>query len=73
MRNSEFELARIYKFVTLLLNLRPDEHEFKVMGMAPYAKENYYKTIYTNVFKDIQKFKDLALVHNKRPKICTVI
>ena len=68
LRNSEFELARIYKFVTLLLNLRPDEHEFKVMGMAPYAKENYYKTIYTNVFKDIQKFKDLALVHNKRPK-----
>jgi len=68
VRNDEFELARIYKFVTLLLNMRPDEHEFKVMGMAPYAKKYYYKKIYNDVFKHIQKFRGLNLVHNKRPK-----
>ena len=35
------DIARIYKIVTLILGMRPDEHEFKVMGLAPYAKEAY--------------------------------
>lgn len=36
--SSECQLGRIYKFTTLILSMKPDEHEFKVMGMAPYAK-----------------------------------
>ena len=68
LRNEKCELARIYKFVTLLLNLKPDEHEFKVMGMAPYAKEKYYMKIVKEVFKDILQFKGLKIVHKKRPK-----
>ena len=68
LRNRECDLGRIYKFVTLLLNLKPDEHEFKVMGMAPYAKREYYSKIYKKVFKNILKFRNLSIVHNKRPK-----
>lgn len=68
VRNSQCDLGRIYKFITLILNMKPDEHEFKVMGMAPYAKEKYFNQIYNNVFKDILKFKNLKIVHNKRPK-----
>ena len=57
LRNEKCDLAKIYKFVTLLLNLKPDEHEFKVMGMAPYANEKYYMKIFKEVFKDILQFK----------------
>ena len=68
LRNSQCELARIYKFITLLLNMKPDEHEFKVMGMAPYAQKKYYMQIYKDVFKNILKFKNLAIVHKDRPR-----
>ena len=33
-------LGKIYSSVTLLLGMRPDEHEYKVMGLAPYASEH---------------------------------
>ena len=35
---SEVILGPIYSLTTLLLRLKPHEHEFKVMGLAPYAK-----------------------------------
>ncbi len=31
-------LGTFYREVTAFLGMRPDEHEFKVMGLAPYAK-----------------------------------
>lgn len=31
-------LGRYYRFITLLLGMRPLEHEYKVMGMAPYGR-----------------------------------
>ncbi len=37
-RSKENDIGRVYKFATLLLGMRPDEHEYKVMGLAPYAK-----------------------------------
>ena len=40
-QSKENDIGRIYTFATLLLGMRPDEHEFKVMGMAPYAKKKY--------------------------------
>lgn len=38
-------LGFYYSFTTALLGMKPSEHEFKVMGMAPYAKRRYYKPI----------------------------
>jgi len=29
----------MYRWITLLLGMKPNEHEFKVMGLAPYAKD----------------------------------
>jgi carbamoyltransferase len=67
--SSESEVARIYKFVTLLLSMKPDEHEYKVMGLAPYAKYGYtIEEIYKKVFKKILRVKNCKIVHNKRPK-----
>ena len=36
-----FNLARLYRSMTLLLGMKPDEHEYKVMGLAAYAKPDY--------------------------------
>jgi carbamoyltransferase len=34
-------IGRIYRYMTLILGMKPNEHEFKVMGLAPYGKEKY--------------------------------
>ena len=34
-------LGAFYSFVTLLLGMKFGEHEYKVMGLAPYAPESY--------------------------------
>ncbi len=62
------ELARIYKLTTLILSMKPDEHEFKVMGLAPYAKSTYAIKVYENVYKNILKVKNCRVVHKNRPK-----
>lgn len=36
-------IGRMYRYVTLLLGMKPNEHEFKMMGLASYAKEAYLK------------------------------
>ena len=65
--SNKCDLARIYKLTTLLLSMKPDEHEFKVMGLAPYAKKKYAKEVYDNVFKDLLKVVDCKVIHKNRP------
>ena len=36
--------------------MKPAEHEYKVMGMAPYAKEKYYLDV-LKVFKGLLKLR----------------
>ena len=36
--SKNFLAARLYRSMTLLLGMKPDEHEYKLMGLAPYAK-----------------------------------
>lgn len=48
--------------------MKPEEHEFKVMGLSAYSKEKYVLDVYKKVFKNIQKFNGIKIVHNKRPK-----
>lgn len=44
-------LARIYRWMTLLLGMKPNEHEYKVMGLAPYAKDYLREPAY-KIFKE---------------------
>ncbi len=37
-RTKEASIGRIYRYITLLLGMKPNEHEYKVMGLAPYGK-----------------------------------
>lgn len=39
-------IARIYRYMTLLLGMKPNEHEFKVMGLSPYGKPKYSMEAY---------------------------
>ena len=66
--SAECDLARIYRFVTLILKMKPNEHEFKVMGLAPYAKNEYSHEVYKNVFENILTVKNCKIIHKKRPK-----
>lgn len=45
-RTSRCELARLYRWTTLLLGMKPNEHEYKVMGLAPYAKRDVRQPAY---------------------------
>lgn len=37
----ECVVARVYRYTTLLLGMKPNEHEYKVMGLAPYGKKEH--------------------------------
>ena len=67
-KTNQFEIARIYKFITLILGMKPDEHEFKVMGLSAYSKKKYIIDVYNKVFKNIQKFDGVKIIHKHRPK-----
>ncbi|MBL79164.1 MAG: hypothetical protein CMH70_03905 [Nitrosomonadaceae bacterium] len=42
-RTENFNIGRIYHFITQLLGMQPEQHEYKVMGLAAYAKEHIIK------------------------------
>ena len=54
-------IGKIYTSTTLLLGMRPDEHEYKVMGLAPYATE-YHKAGPRDIFLDALKVDGLDFV-----------
>lgn len=38
-------IGRLYRYITLLLGMKPGEHEYKVMGLAPYAHPRIYGAV----------------------------
>ena len=58
----------LYKFITLLLGMKPSQHEFKVMGLAPYASEYEINKAYLAAFKDLFKTKNLGIFLIKGPR-----
>ena len=50
-RSSNFNLGRIYRYATLLLGMRPADHEYKVMGLAAYNSEKYGREAY-EIYRD---------------------
>ena len=65
--NTDNHLGNIYKYITLILGMKPAHHEYKVMGLAPYASEYEIKKSY-KFFSEILKIKGLNVVFNKKPK-----
>ena len=59
-------LTTIYRWVTLLLAMRPHEHEYKVMGLAPYAKSHILEPAY-RVFKETLAVDGIDFKWRKKP------
>ncbi len=60
-------IGRMYRYATLLLGMKPAEHEFKVMGLAPYADPNYASEAY-KVYEETLKVDGLDFKYNVTPK-----
>ena len=68
-RTNICNIGRIYRYITLILGMKPTEHEFKVMGMAGYGIEklNFYdKAI--KIFKDTLNVEGIKFKYKIRPK-----
>lgn len=66
-RTTENHLGHIYQYITLLLGMKPVQHEYKVMGLAPYANERHIAAAY-RVFERIQKISGLDVVYDEKPR-----
>lgn len=62
-----FIIGRLYRYVTLILGLKPNEHEYKVMGLAPYCKARYFDRL-LNKFRRFQKVTGCDFEDLEKPK-----
>jgi carbamoyltransferase len=66
-RTDMCNVGKIWRYATLLLGMKPQEHEYKVMGLAPYADykiaELAYKVYNEHLVVDGMDFK-----YQKRPR-----
>lgn len=62
-------LGRMYRYITLILGMKPTEHEFKVMGLAGYAleKSEYYQKS-LKIFKETLGVKGTKFKYKKKIK-----
>ena len=66
-RSSNFNLGRIYRYATLLLGMRPADHEYKVMGLAAYNSERYGMTAY-EIYKETLQVDGLGFKYKNKIK-----
>jgi len=65
--SNQNDLGRIYKMATLLLGMRPDEHEFKVMGLAAYAKSSHVNRA-KQVIDNLCAVEGMRIISKNRPE-----
>lgn len=65
--NFDNHIGHIYQYVCLLLGLKPSQHEYKVMGLAPYANAKELEKSY-KVFERVLKVDGLNIVYDQKPK-----
>ena len=67
--SNQSDLGRLYQWCTLILGMKPYHHEYKIMGLAPYATDRETMKSF-KVFEPIFKLdKELMnVVYNRRPK-----
>ena len=62
-------LGRIYRYITLILGMKPTEHEFKVMGLAGYALEkNIYYEKSLKIFRETLTIDGVKFKYKKKIK-----
>lgn len=60
-------LARMYRYITLLLGMMPNEHEYKVMGLAAYAHPRTMEKPYA-VFKNTMYVDGTRFDYHEKPQ-----
>jgi carbamoyltransferase len=58
-------VARIYKWATLILGMKPNEHEYKVMGLSGYSQSRRHIEEVEQVFFEALDFDDGEFVSAK--------
>jgi len=66
-RTDQANIGRIYRFMTLLLGMKLAEHEYKVMGLAPYAKEKHMQPV-LDEFRKTLKVEGLEWKYDHKPR-----
>ena len=66
-RSSNCNIGRMYRYATLLLGMRPADHEYKLMGLAAYNTEKYGKEAY-NIFAETLQVDGLGFKYKKEVK-----
>jgi len=59
-------IARIYRYMTLLLGMKPNEHEYKLMGLAPYGKAEHGEAA-LEVFRRTLHVDGIAFAWQEKP------
>lgn len=60
------DIAKMWRYATLILGMKPQQHEYKVMGLAPYADQNIVKKAY-NIYKEHLVVDGFDFKYNKKP------
>ncbi len=64
--NHENHIGHIYQYACLWLGLKPSQHEYKIMGLAPYANVKELEKSW-KVFEKVLKVDGLNIVFDQRP------
>jgi len=59
-------IATFYGLITHFLGMKMNEHEYKVMGLAPYVSQHEVDKVYP-LFKDLFWIDDDLVIHSKYP------
>ena len=60
-------LGKLFRNITLLLGLKPYQHEYKVMGLAPYSPE-FFNNQVVKIFRRYMSGFKKNWIFNKKPK-----
>jgi carbamoyltransferase len=64
--HKENHIGHIYQYITLLLGMKPNQHEYKVMGLAPYASEHEIDKAH-EVLGKVLRVDGLNVVFDQKP------
>ena len=66
--SKENRVGTLYKYITLLLGMKLSQHEYKVMGLAPYASNYEIDKAYNAAFKNLFIAKKYGIFSKNKPK-----
>jgi carbamoyltransferase len=63
-KSNRVQAGRLYAYVTLILGMKPGQHEYKVMGLAPYGTE-YHGQRSLDFFRTVNRVAGAEIVNDE--------